>query len=105
MTDRTEVRVVCPHGTVATFVASSVPGVWVVNVRGAETVVERWRHPMRCDRCRPSVPINKQDAYGPILDRLVRTDSPAITRVSPTVVEVPLKLMADALGASRRLPE
>ena len=105
MTERIEVRVVCPHDTVATFVASSVPGGWIVRMRGAERVTGRWRHPMRCDRCRLDVPVNKQDTYGPILDWLVRVDNPAITRVAPTVVEVPLKVMADALGASRRLPE
>jgi hypothetical protein len=101
------VRVACEHGTAATFTESSIKGVWIVSVRGAEQVpgTQRWRHPMRCDRCRLSVPLDNPDLYGPILDRLAQVDSPAVHRVSPTTVEVSLKLMADALGASRRLPE
>jgi hypothetical protein len=104
-----EVRVVCEHGQVATFVASSVPGVWIINVQGAERVTypdgaERWHYSMRCDRCRLDVPVVDPDTYGPILDRLVQADSPAITRVMPNVIEVPLKLMADKLGALRKPP-
>jgi hypothetical protein len=109
VTERTEVRVVCPHDTVATFVASSVPGVWIINVQGAERVTypdgaERWHYSMRCDRCRLNVPVVNPETYGPILDRLVQAGSPAITRVMPNVIEVPLKLMADALGVLREQP-
>jgi hypothetical protein len=106
-----EVRVACEHGQVATFVASSVPGVWIIPVQGAERVtypedgVERWYYSTRCNRCRLNVPVVKPDMYGPVLDRLMQSDSPAITRVTPNVIEVSLKVMADALGASRRLPE
>jgi hypothetical protein len=105
-----EVRVACEHGRVATFVASSVPGVWIVNVHGAERVtypdgVERWHYSMRCDRCRLNVPVVNPETYGPILDRLVQADSPAITRVTPNAIEVSLKLMAAALGRSRELPD
>ena len=112
MTDRTEVHVVCPHGPIATFTESSIKGVWIVNVRGGaekingDTDTQRWRHPMRCARCGLSVPINNMDLFGTILDRLVHVvDSPAVNRVSPQVVEVSLKLMADAAGAARALPE
>jgi hypothetical protein len=105
-----EVRVTCEHGEVTTFVASSVPGVWIIRAQSAQRVtypdgVERWHYSMRCDRCRLNVRMVNPDTYGPILDRLVQADSPAITRVTPTVIEVPLKLMADALGSSRKLPE
>jgi hypothetical protein len=100
-----EVRVACEHGQVAAFVASSVPGVWIISAQGAERVtypdgVERWHYSMRCDRCRLNVPVVNPDTYGPILDRLVQADSPAIMRVAPNVIEVPLELMADALGAT-----
>jgi hypothetical protein len=105
-----EARVVCPHGQAWRFVASSVPGVWIIPVQGAERVtypddgVERWHYSMRCDRCGLNVPMVNPDAYGPILDRLMQADSPAIRRVAPNVVEVPLKLMAKALGATGIVP-
>jgi hypothetical protein len=110
VTERTEVRVVCPHDTVATFVASPVPDGWIINVQGAERVtypdgVERWHYSMRCDQCRLNVPVVKPQNYGPILDRLVQAGSPATTRVMPNVIEVPLKLMAHALGVLREQPD
>jgi hypothetical protein len=110
VTERTEVRVVCPHDTVATFVPSSVPGVWIINVQGAERVtypdgVERRHYSMRCDWCRLNVPVVKPKTYGPILDRLVQAGGPAITRVLPNVIEVPLKLMAHALGVLPEQPD
>jgi hypothetical protein len=98
VTERTEVRVVCPHDTVATFVASS--GVWIINVQGAERVtypdrVERWYYSMRCDLCGLNVPVVKPANYGPILDRLAAAG----------VTEVPLWRMARALGALPAQPD
>jgi hypothetical protein len=111
-----EVRVACEHGQVATFVASSVPGVWIISVRGAEQVpddagTQRWHQPMRCDLCRLPVPVVNMDLVGPFLDRLVGPDlgrlvrMGVVTRVSPTVVEAPLAVMARAAGASWQLPD
>ena len=102
MTFRSEVHVVCPHDRWR-FVAPSGEGTWTINIQHAERVTYpdgavRWHQSMRCDLCRLNVPVVNPDAYSPILDRLVQADSPAIRRVTPNVIEVPLKLMAAALG-------
>jgi hypothetical protein len=100
VTERNEVRVVCPHHTVWTFVASSVPAVWIINVQGAEWVtypdgLEAWHYSMRCDQCGLNVPVVKPANYGPILDRLAAAG----------VTEVPLWRMARALGALPAQPD
>jgi hypothetical protein len=117
------VHVVCRHGIVGKFTASSVTGavsrVWIVSMKYAEWApnedgVERWHTEMRCHApldkdavwCRFTVPVVNPDKFGPALDEFVDGDHPGIARrVSPTggeVFEVPLALMAHKLGAARR---
>jgi hypothetical protein len=59
---------------------------------------------MRCDRCRLNVPVVNPETYSPILNQLAKADSPAIRRIGPTVIEVPLKLMAVAFGRATQAP-
>jgi hypothetical protein len=111
-----EVRVACPHGHVGTF-ASVSGGLWRLNMQGAKQVtypkagVTMWWREMRCDLCHVSVRAVKPDSYGPFLDGLVGRfldyfmREGMATRVSPTVVEVPLDVMAAAAGAKWRLPD
>jgi hypothetical protein len=106
VTFRSEVHVVCPHDRWR--FAPLGESAWTINMQHAERVpypdgAERWHHSMRCDWCRLTVPVVNPDRYGPILDQLARVENPAVRRVSPTVVEVPLKLMAAALGTPRKL--
>jgi hypothetical protein len=103
-----QVRVVCKHGVVATFVASSVPGVWIISTQHAGTQhadwvtypegVERLHAPVECRKCGVTAPAVKRDIYGSALEWIVERDRPGITWVSPTVVEVPLVVWARKLG-------
>jgi hypothetical protein len=93
-----------------TFVASSVPGVWILKTQGAEWVtypdgIERRHDSMWCARCRVNVPVVNPVTYGPFLNWLAQADNPLVHRVSPNVVEVPLDVMAYAAGESWKVPE
>jgi hypothetical protein len=116
VTERTEVRVVCPHDTIATFVASSVPGRWIISMQHAKRATypdgaERWHTMVECRKCGITAPAVNPASYGPVLDwivkkdRTVEKDRLGITWVLATVVEVPLKVIARAFGVSRQLPD
>jgi hypothetical protein len=46
-----EVRVICEHGTVATFTESSIKGVWIISARNAERVTDENGSPGRTSPC------------------------------------------------------
>ena len=116
MTTPNEVRVACPHDQVGTFVRLP-SGFWKCDMQGAELVtyprdgLTRLRRDLRCDRCHVNVPVIKPESYSPFLDGLVGpyldylVRERIVTRVSPTVVDVPLDVMAAAAGAGWQLPD
>lgn len=112
----TEVRVVCRHGVVTTFVGpvdvrnphlddpvSRRHGVWIISTQHADRAtnrdgVQRWHAPVECRKCGITAPAVNQRRYGPAVDWIVESDLPGITWVSRTVVEVPLRVWALKLG-------
>lgn len=101
------IRVVCARyghtqERVATFVRDGDTWGGMVTETDPEPLVEegRYRWSLRCPSCATNAPAAGMTKLGPILDRLAIAGEPYVSPISSTMVEIPLKLIADALGRS-----
>lgn len=98
------VRIVCPHGLVATFIRDA--GIWTTVITNVQTVRDsetgefiEYRYPVRCEACgkrghNTTAPANQ----GTLNERLDLFDELLDPGDTKAVVELPLKSLAAALG-------
>lgn len=105
-------RIVCPHGRVATFSRDATGRRWGAVLTEAQTVRDsdtgefiEYRYAIRCSSCNSPRGITADVTEDQLNEALNALDKalPALGIVPVRgVVEVPLKLWADAVGSRRR---
>ena len=103
------IRVVCPHGTVASFIRDG--GIWTTVITNVQTVRDsetgefvEYRYPIRCEQCgrpgRPLVADATQRGLNEALDALDALFDPG-NATGPGVTDIPLAVWARVTGSDR----
>ena len=101
------IRVVCPHGTVASFIRDG--GIWTTVVTNVQTVREsetgefiEYRYPIRCEQCgRPGRPLVADATQGALDEALDALDALFDPGNAAGRTDVPLAVWSRATGSDR----